>query len=262
VPAAGIVAAVRSPEKAADLAALGVQVRRADYTEPDTLAAAFDGATRVLLVSSNELGQRVAQHRNAVDAARAAGAGLIAYTSILNAGATGMKLAAEHQATEEYIRRSGLPFVFLRNGWYLENYAGAVGQARDHGAIVGSAGEGRVGAAARADYAAAAAAVLAGDGHEGRVYELGGDEPFTISELAAEVARQSGGDVTYRNLPAEEYTKVLVGAGLPEPYAVVLADSDLGIARGELATGSGDLRRLIGRPSTPLADAVATALKG
>jgi NAD(P)H dehydrogenase (quinone) len=152
--------------------------------------------------------------------------------------------------------------VFLRNGWYQENYAGTIAQATQLGGIVGSAGEGRVGAAARADYAAAAAAVLAGEGHEGKAYELAGDEPFTMAELAAEVSRQTGENIGYRNLPVDEYTKVLVAAGVPQPYAEILADSDLGLARGELASDSGDLRRLIGRPTTALADAVAAALKG
>jgi NAD(P)H dehydrogenase (quinone) len=262
VPAAEIVAGARSPQKAADLAALGVQVREADYTNPGTLAAAFAGATKLLLISSNEIGQRFDQHRNAVAAAHAAGVGLIAYTGILNADTTGVGLAAEHNATEELIRESGLPFTLLRNGWYLENYDAAIGQGLEHGAILGSAGDGRLAAATRADFAAAAAAVLTGDGHAGKAYELGGDAPFTMSDLAAEVSRQSGKEVAYRDLPAEEYVKVLVGVGLPEPVAAMLADSDLGIARGDLTTDSGDLRRLIGRPTTSVTDYVATVLKG
>lgn len=260
VPAGEIVAAVRNPAKAADLAALGVAVREADYTRPETLTTALAGADRLLLVSSSEVGQRAAQHRNVVTAAVAAGVRLIAYTGILHSETTGIGLAAEHKATEELIRDSGLPFVFLRNGWYIENYTENLAPALEHGAILGSAGEGRVAAATRADYAAAAAAVLTGDGHENKAYELGGDEAFTMSELAAEVARQSGRDVVYRDLPADEYTAFLVSVGLPEPYAAILADSDLGVGRGELFTDSGDLSRLIGRPTTPLADAVAVAL--
>lgn len=257
-----IVALARTPEKARDLAARGVKVRRADYTQPETLAAALEGVDRLLLVSSSEVGQRAAQHRNVVDAAREAGVRLLAYTSILGADTSGMQLAAEHEATEETIRASGIPFVFLRNGWYLENYTENLAPALEHGALLGSAGDGRVSAATRADYAAAAAAVLTGDGHQNRVYELGGDEAFTLSELADEVSRESGRRVEYRDLPQAEYARALVGAGLPEPYARVLADSDRGIARGELYTDSGDLRRLIGRPTTPPREAVAAALRG
>ena len=258
IPANGIVAAVRDPAKAADL---GVPVREADYDKPETLATAFAGASKILLISGSVPGQRVAQHTNAVAAAKAAGASLIAYTSILKADATGVLLAADHLATERLILESGLPYVFLRNSWYTENYAATYGAALATGAIIGSAGEGRVAATTRADYAAAAAAVLATGGHENKVYELGGDTPFTLAELAAEVARQSGKPVSYQDLPVDAYVKALTGFGLDEGYATILADADLGIARGDLTTDSGDLRRLIGRPTTSLADAVAADLK-
>jgi NAD(P)H dehydrogenase (quinone) len=261
VPASRIVAVVRSAGKATDLAAIGVQARDADYERPDTLDAAFREVGRLLLVSGNEIGRRVSQHENVVRAAERAGVGLFAYTSILNADRSAMQLAAEHKATEDLIRDSGLTHVILRNGWYFENYTSTIGQALAHGAIMGSAGEGRVSAASRADYADAAAAVLAGEGHENRVYELGGDRAFTMSELAEEVARQGGREVVYRDMPADSYAEALVGFGVPEPFARVLADSDLGISRGELYTDSPDLRELIGRPTTALAEAVASALK-
>ena len=255
-----IAALVRSPEKAEDLAGRGVQVRRADYAQPETLAAALEGVDRLLLVSSSEVGQRAAQHRNVVEAAREAGVELLAYTSILKADTSRMQLAEEHRATEETIRASGIPFVFLRNGWYLENYTENLAPALEHGTLLGSAESGRVSAATRADFAAAAAAVLSGEGHENRVYELGGDPAFTLSELAEEISRQSGRTVEYRDLPEEAYARVLIDAGLPEPFARVLADSDRGIARGELFTDRDDLRRLLGRPTTPPAEAVAAAL--
>jgi NAD(P)H dehydrogenase (quinone) len=261
VPAAEIVAAGRSTDKIADLADRGVRVRRIDFTDPATLAEAFAGADRVLLVSSSEVGRRAEQHRNAIDAAREAGVTLLAYTSIAQAETTTMLLAAEHQATEAYLRESGVPFTLLRNGWYLENYTAQLPVALEHGAILGSAGEGRVSAATRADYAAAAAAVLTGEGHEGKAYELGGDHSFTLPELAAEITRQTGTEVAYRDLPVEEYTQVLVGAGLPEQAAAVFADSDRGIARGELLVESGDLSRLAGRPTTSLTDGLAAALR-
>jgi NAD(P)H dehydrogenase (quinone) len=262
VPAGEIAAVVRSPEKASALAARGVQVRRGDYTDPQALAAALTGTDRLLLVSSSEVGQRVAQHRNVIEAATAARVGLIAYTSILRADTSGMALAAEHKATEELIRESGLPFVFLRNGWYIENYTENLAPARQFGVIYGSAGTGRIAAATRADYAAAAAAVLTGSGHDRAVYELGGDHPFTMADLAAAVTAATGTQVAYTDVPTEEYVTILVGAGVPEPFAQILADSDVGVARGDLDTDSSDLPKLIGRPTTPLADAVAAAVAG
>ena len=215
VPAGDIVAAVRSPEKAADLAALGVAVRRADHTQPDSLAAAFAGADKLLLISSSEVGQRVPQHRAVIDAAKRAGVKLIAYTSLLRADTSPLGLAAEHKQTEALLRASGLPFVLLRNGWYTENYAASAPAALARGAVLGSAGRGRIASAARADYAAAAAAVLTLDGQAGRVYELAGDASYTLAELAAEIARQSGKAVEYRDLPEAEYRAALIGFGLP-----------------------------------------------
>jgi NAD(P)H dehydrogenase (quinone) len=261
VPAGRVVAAVRDPEKAAGLAARGMQVRQADYARPETLGAAFEGVGRLLLVSGNEVGRRVPQHENVVRAAQKAGVELLAYTSILHADTSAMILAEEHRETEKVIRDSGLTYALLRNGWYFENYNASIKQAVAHGVILGSAGEGRVSAASRADYAEAAAAVLTGEGHANRVYELGGDEGFTYGELAAEVARQSGREVVYKDLPADEYTQALTGFGLPEPFARALADADSGVKRGELFDEGGDLRALIGRPTTTLAEAVAEALK-
>jgi NAD(P)H dehydrogenase (quinone) len=261
VPASQVIAAVRSPEKARDLAARGVQVREADYNQPATLEAAFQGAEKLLLISSSEVGQRVRQHQAAVDAAKKAGVRLIAYTSILHADTSGISLAPEHLQTEAAIRASGLPFVLLRNGWYIENYTGNLAPALQHGALMGAARNGRIAAATRADFAAAAVAVLTTPGHEGKVYELAGDQPFTMAELAAEVSRQAGKPVTYKDLPADQYIGALEGVGLPAPVARMLASADQGIARGELDDPSGDLRRLIGRPTTPLAQAVAASLK-
>jgi NAD(P)H dehydrogenase (quinone) len=261
VPAGEIVAAVRDPEKAADLAAQGVQVRQADYSKPETLTDAFAGADKVLLISGSEVGQRLPQHRNAIDAAVAAGVPFLAYTSILKAGATGVALAAEHEQTEEYLRASGLPHALLRNSWYTENYTGSAAATIAAGTVLGSAGTGRVGAVPRADYAAAAAAVLTTEGHAGKAYELAADAPFTMAEYAEELSRQSGSPVVYQDLQPQQYVEALVGFGLDAGYAGALADADLGIARGDLASDSGDLSRLIGRPTTSLADAVARALK-
>jgi NAD(P)H dehydrogenase (quinone) len=261
VPAGDITAAGRDTTKVKDLADRGVRVLAIDYDDPASLDAAFRGADRILLVSASEPGRRAQQHRNAIDAAERAGAGLLAYTSIANAGTTTLRLAAEHQATEAALRASGLRYVLLRNSWYIENYTAQLPAILERGSLAGSAGDGRVSAATRADYAAAAAAVLAGDGQDGRAYELGGDDAFTLAELAAEIGAQAGQPVSYLDLPEDEYARLLTSAGLPEAVAVTLADADRGLARGDLYVGSGDLSRLIGRPTTTLRDAVASALR-
>ena len=261
VPAAEIVAAVRQPARAADLAALGVQVREADYTQPASLDAAFKGVDKVLLISSNEVGQRLPQHRNVIDAARRAGVSLLAYTSILRADTSPLALAEEHKATEAYLKASGLAHVLLRNSWYTENYLASVQPALQHGALIGSAGEGRIASAARADYAEAAAVVLTTPAQAGKVYELAGDDAYTLAEFAAELSRQSGKQVPYVNLPEAEYAKALEAAGLPGPIAAILANSDVGAANGALFDDSRQLGKLIGRPTTPLAAMLKAALQ-
>ena len=260
VPASQIVAAVRTPEKAKELAARGVSVRTADYDQPQTLAAAFDGVQKLLLISSSEPGKRMHQHRAAIAAARDARVKLLVYTSMLHASSSSISLAVDHLATEKVVAESGLPFVILRNGWYLENYTEALGPAVQNGALLGAAKEGRIAAAARADYAAAAVAVLTTSGHEGKVYELAGDKPFTMAELAAEVSRQVGKNVVYDDLPRSKYVEALQGMGLPAPVAEMLASADEGIARGDLDDRSGDLHRLIGSATATLAEAVGSGL--
>lgn len=260
LPASEIVAAVRTPAKVADLAARGVTVREADYTRPETLDTAFRGADKLLLISSSEVGQRLPQHRNAIEAARRAGVGLVAYTSLLHADTSPLPLHAEHLATEALLKESGLPNVVLRNGWYTENYLASVAPALAHGAYIGSAGDGRIASAARADYAAAAAAVLTAPEQAGKVYELAGDESYTLAELAAEITRQSGKPVVYQDLSAADFKAALLGAGLPEGLATLLAESDVGASQGGLFDDGRQLSRLIGRPTTPLASLLAKAL--
>ena len=255
-----IVATARNTDAIADLAALGVETRSADYTDPTSLKEAFVGVDRVLLVSSSAVGERVAHHANVIEAAKEAGVELLGYTSIAHADTSPMLLAEEHRRTEELLAASGLPTVLLRNSWYLENYTAQIATALEHGAVLGAAGDGRVSAATRADFAAAAAAALVADDQAGRVYELGGDTAFTLEEYAAELATASGTPVAYHDLPAADYTAALVGVGVPEQFAAVLADSDLGLARGDLLVDSGDLSRLIGRPTTTPAEAIRTAL--
>ncbi|MFR9780526.1 SDR family oxidoreductase [Micromonospora sp. MS34] len=257
VPADQIVALGRDTGRLADLSGRGVATRRADYDDPGSLRAAFTGAEKLMFVSGSEVGKRVVQHGNVVTAAKEANVGLIAYTSIANADTSSLVLAAEHKATEQLIKDSGLPYVFLRNSWYLENYTGQLPTYLEHG-VAGAAGDGRVSAATRADYAAAAATVLTGSGPANTRYELGGP-PFTMTELATEISRQAGTPVSYTDLPVDRYTELLVAAGLPEGYAAVLADGDRGLAQGELEVGD-DLAKLLGRTPTTLAEAIRVAL--
>ncbi|MFI1396271.1 SDR family oxidoreductase [Streptomyces sp. NPDC020681] len=260
VPADRIAAVVRSKEKAADLAARGVEVRVADYDRPETLAGAFRAGDRVLMISGSEVGKRVQQHTAVIDAAKAAGVAQLAYTGVLGGPDADFLLAGEHKATEQLILDSGLPYTLLRNGWYTENYTENLAPVLEHNAVVASAGDGRVASAARADYAAAAAAVLTGDGHLNRAYELSGDVAWSLEEYAAELSRQTGRAIAYNNVPAEAHLEILSGAGLPGPFAEILVDVDAAVQRGLLARQTGDLARLAGRPTTPLAESVAAAL--
>jgi NAD(P)H dehydrogenase (quinone) len=254
-----LVAVVRDAAKAGELSARGVQVRVADYSDPAALTEALTGVDKLLLVSGSEVGSRVAQHANVINAAKAAGVGFIAYTSILAADTTELVLAPEHKATEELIRASGLDFALLRNGWYTENYAQTVATAKQTGAVVAAAGDGRVASATRADYAAAAAAVLSSAGHEGRTYELSGDYAWDFKELATAVAKIVGREVVYRPVSAAELVEVLTTAGLDEGTAGFLAALDSDTEAGLLATVTGELSGLIGRPTTPLLQALEAA---
>jgi len=261
VPASDIIATGRATDKIKDLADRGVQVRAVEFGDPAAVRAAVADADRVLLISGMDPGGRVAQHRNVIDAAREAGTGLIAYTSIVNAGTTTIRLAADHQATEQLLRHSGVPYVLLRNSWYHENYTDRLPAFLARGAIPGSAGEGRISAAGRADYAAAAVRVLTTDGHADQAYELGGDEPFTLAQLAAEISAQSGEEVRYVDLPEAEYAKALKEHGVPELMADMVAETDAAAAHGTLYTASGDLNALTARPATTLSAAVGAALR-
>lgn len=259
VPAASVRVAVRSPSKAAHWADKGVQVVHADYDEPDTLRAAFEGADKVLLISSSAIGQRARQHRNAIDAAVDAKVGLLVYTSLLKAETSHCVLADEHVPSENAIRASGLDFVLLRNGWYLENYTENLGAPLQTGAFYGAAGDGRIAAASRADFAAAAVTVLTEDGHAGKTYELAG-ESFTMADLAQTVGSVVDKELDYVDLPEEAYRKALIDAGVPEGMASVLANADTAISKGDLEAPTDDLVALIGRPPTPLKQAVRTGV--
>jgi NAD(P)H dehydrogenase (quinone) len=261
VPAAEIVAAVRNVEKAGDLADLGVQVRYADYSQPDSWDAALKGADKVLLISSNEIGQRANQHKTVIEAAKRAGVKLLAYTSVLRAATSLLGLAGEHRETEAFLSASGVPFVLLRNGWYTENYTAGVPHALTNGGVYGCAGDGRISSAARADYAEAAAVILTTGNQAGRVYELAGDTCYTLPELAAEISRQSGKNIAYVNLPEAGYKGALLQAGLPEGIAELLANSDTAASKGALFDDDRQLSKLIGHSTTLLDTAVAAAMK-
>jgi NAD(P)H dehydrogenase (quinone) len=258
-----IFAGVRSLEKGADLAALGINLRVADYSKPETLKPAFAGIDRVLLISSSEIGQRTSQHTNVIEAAKAAGVAFIAYTSLLGGNNSPLHaLKGEHVATEDLLQASGIPFTVLRNGWYIENYNGNIGPALQYGAISGASGEGKIAAAARADYAEAAATVVAAaEIQNGKIYELAGDEAFTMAGWAATLAEVSGKPVVYNNLSEADYAKLLVSFGLPEGFATVLAESDTGASKGGLFDGSKTLSALIGRPTTSLKAVLSDAVK-
>lgn len=262
VPADRIVAAVRDPAKASDLAQRGVVVRVADYDRPDTLPMALAGVDRLLLISSTEVNGRLPQHRSVIEAAQRVGVSLIAYTSMLHADTSPARLAVEHRQTEEVIVASGLPAVILRNGWYTENHLMALPAALEHGAFIGAANEGRFSSAARQDYAEAAAVVLTSEDQAGRTYELAADQAFTLAELAAKVSRQSGKAIAYNDLAGAAYEAVLTSAGLPADLAAILADADIAAPRGALFDDGGAMSRLIGRPTTPLESVVAAALRG
>lgn len=257
VAADQIVALVRSPDRAADL---GVTARAFDYARPDQLASALDGVDTLLLISSNEIGQRAAQHRNVIEAARQAGVGRIVYTSLLHADTSALDLAAEHLETEADLAASGIPVTILRNGWYTENYTGSVPGALAGGAFLGSAGEARISSAARADYAEAAATVLSSEGHAGKIYELAGDAAWTLPDLAAEISRQVGRDIPYKDVPQADYAAALKGFGLPDGLAEAIAGWDVAASKGALFEEGRQLSTLIGRPTTPLSDLVRASI--
>ncbi|WP_313354362.1 SDR family oxidoreductase [Kosakonia cowanii] len=256
VPAKEIVAIVRNPAKAEALSKQGLIVRKGDYNDQAALTQALAGVEKLLLISSSEVGQRAAQHRNVINAAKAAGVKFIAYTSLLHADTSPLGLHVEHVETEKLLAESGIPFALLRNGWYSENYLASAPAALAHGVFIGAAGEGKIASATRADYAAAAARVISEEGHAGKVYELAGDKAWTLSDLAALLSEASGKKVVYQNLSEADFAAALKGAGLPDGLAEMLADSDIGASKGGLFDDSQTLSKLIGRPTTSIADSV------
>ncbi|MGJ7072177.1 SDR family oxidoreductase [Morganella morganii] len=260
VPAGQIVAIVRNPAKGASLSRKGISVRQADYNDEASLIRALQGVEKLLLISSSEIGQRVTQHRNVINAAKSANVKFIAYTSLLHADTSPLSLHTEHVETEKMLADSGILYTLLRNGWYTENYLASVPAALEHGVFIGAAGDGKIASAARADYAAVAARVISEDGHAGKVYELAGDEAWTLSHLAKELTEQSGKNVVYQNLSQADFVAALKNAGLPDKLSEMLADSDIGASEGGLFDDSHTLSKLIGRPTTTLAESIKSIL--
>ena len=260
VAAEQLVAIVRNPTKVSQFSERGVQVRAASYEDKTALVQALDGVEKLLLISSSEVGQRAIQHRNVIEAAKEAGVKLIAYTSLLHADSSPLALADEHITTEKMLQQSGIPFVLLRNGWYTENYLASIPPALQHGVFIGSAGDGKIASATRADYAAAAAKVMTLENQAGKIYELAGDAGWTLTELTAELTKQSGKTVVYQNLSEADFKAALLGAGLPEGLAALLANSDAGASKGGLFDDNCQLSQLIGRPTTTLEESLRAAL--
>lgn len=252
-----IVALVRTPGKAS---ALEVEVRAFDYNQPEAMTASLAGVDRLVLISGNEIGQRARQHFNVIEAAGKAGVEWIVYTSLLHADSTTLNLAGEHMTTEEALKASGINYTILRNGWYTENYTGSIGGALAGGAFIGSAGNGKISSAARVDYAEAAAVAITDESHKGKVYELAGDDYYTLADLAAEISNQTGTNIPYRNLTEAEYTKILESFEIPAGFAAAIASWDVSASKDDLFDDSHQLSALIGRPTTPLADSVKAAL--
>lgn len=252
-----VVALVRAPEKAKEL---GVETRSFDYTQSEGLAEQLKGIDRLLLISSNEIGQRAQQHKNVIDAAKKAGVKWVVYTSLLHADITTLNLAGEHLETEKMLKDSGIDYTILRNGWYTENYTGSIGGALAGGAFIGSAGSGKISSAARIDYAEAAATVISNESHKGKVFELAGDNAYTLSDLAAEISKQTGKDIPYKNLPEAEYARILESFDIPKGFADAIASWDVSVSKGDLFDNTQQLSKLIGKPTTSLAESVRLAL--
>lgn len=257
IPVENLVALVRSPEKAS---ALGIEARAFDYEKPESLTEPLQDIDHLLLISSNEIGKRGQQHENVINAAKQAGVKWIVYTSLLHADKSSLSLAEEHKATEDALQASEIAYTILRNGWYTENYTDSVPGAVKAGVLIGSAGEGKISSATREDFAEAAAVVLTSQNQEGKVYELAGDDYFTLKDLATEISYQTGKEIPYTNVPENEYAEMLKSFGLPEGIAKVIASFDTGAANNDLFDDSKQLSRLIGRPTTPLPQTVKEVL--
>ena len=251
--AENLVALVRTPCKAASL---GIETRAFDYTQPEKLAVALSGIDTLLLISSNEIGQREVQHKNVIAAAQKAGIQWIVYTSLLHADTSSLSLAPEHISTEKTLKESGMAYTILRNGWYTENYAVSIPGAIQAGAFMGAAGNGKISSVPREDLAEAAVVVLTSNGHQGKTYELAGDQAYTLTDLAVEISRQTGKTIPYNNLSEAGYAAALIQIGLPASVAAMVSGWDVSASKNNLYDDGKTLSKLLGRPTTPLAEVV------
>ncbi|RKG34696.1 SDR family oxidoreductase [Acinetobacter tianfuensis] len=246
VPADKIIALIRNKNKAADLAAQGIELRHFDYDAPETLVSALEGIDKLLLISANEIGRRLPQHQAVIQAAQTARVPYIAYTSLLRADTNPLGLAQEHRDTEALIQASGLNYTLLRNNWYSENYLAGLEQYIASGKLLSAAKNGQISSASRADYAEAAAAVLTSAGHEQKIYELAGSESFSKADLAAFITQVSGQPVEYLEIGGAALAQGLTAAGLPEGLVNLITEADIETANGVMFSDSKDLEQLIG----------------
>lgn len=252
-----VVALVRNPEKAKDL---GVETRPFDYNNSEGLDVQLKDIERLLLISSNEIGKRARHHKNVIEATKNAGVKWLVYTSVLHADSTTLNLAGEHLETEKMLKNSGVNYTILRNGWYTENYTGSIGGALAGGAFIGSGGSGKISSAARVDFAEAAATVISDESYKGKVYELAGDNAYTLADLAAEISKQTGKTIPYRDLPETEYAKILESFDIQKGFAQAIASWDVSVSKGDLYDNSMQLSKIIGRPTTSMAESVRLVL--
>lgn len=256
IPARELAVSVRNPEKAEALRSRGVDVRHGDFDHPETLENAYKGIDRLLIISADGDNEtRIRQHTNAVQAAERAGVKFIAYTSLANATESKNIMAPPHVATEAAIIKTGIPYSFLRNNWYLENEIGSIQGAMAGAPWVTSGGLGKVGWALQQDYADAAAAVLVGSGNENTVYELSGPL-LTQEELASALGNVLGKEIPVQEVTDEKYAEIMKGIGLPDFVIPIVVGIQESIRNGSLEVKSNDFEKVLGRPLTPINEAL------
>ena len=217
VPASEVTLTTRRPEALSDFVGRGARVRQADFDRPETLAEAFAGGERLLLISADVVGRRVAQHRAAIEAAREVGVRHVAYTSYLNPVAENPAvITPDHRDTEEALRESGLAWTALRNAFYAEYQVPAGAQAIATGQLIHNNGEGRIAYVSREDCAAAAAAVLTTEGHEGKAYDITGPESLSFAEAAERISAATGREIRHVDVPPEAARQGMLSSGMPE----------------------------------------------
>lgn len=261
IPADQLAVSVRQPEKAKALKEQGVDVRQGNFDEPESLDVAFEGIDRLLIISTDgDNDTRTHQHGNAVAAAKRAGIKFIAYTSIVNAQESTNLFAPTHKATELAIKETGIPYSFLRNNWYFENEIPTIESILFGAPWVTSAGDGKVGWALQEDYAEVAAKVLADEGHEYTTYELAG-KALSQGEVVSVLAELLDKEIAVERVDDETYSQIMKKAGIPDVVLPLLVDIQRSIREGSLDIESDDMEKLIGRPATPINEALTQILK-